>query len=93
MVPFASGHSRVYRPGLAHLFGDGFTLHELKQVSADGKLVWWQMPADRRTTFYGGGRSGNVEATAMAALARTPRPAHSVLNSRVICATAPIAML
>ena len=27
------------------------------------------------------------------ALTRTPRPAHSVLTSRVICATAPIAML
>jgi hypothetical protein len=37
--------------------------------SADGKLAWWEAEADRRTTFYGAGRSGNVETTALAALA------------------------
>lgn len=51
-------------------------LHELKQASPDGKVVWWDLPQDRRTTFFGSGRSGNVEATAMAALAMLEANAH-----------------
>jgi uncharacterized protein YfaS (alpha-2-macroglobulin family) len=44
-------------------------LDALKRTSADGKLVWWERPAGRRTVFYGAGQSGAVETTALAALA------------------------
>ena len=37
--------------------------------SADGKLAWWEEGVDHRTTFYGAGLSGNIETTALAALA------------------------
>jgi uncharacterized protein YfaS (alpha-2-macroglobulin family) len=37
--------------------------------SADGELAWWESGGDRRTTFYGAGRSGNIETTALATLA------------------------
>ena len=43
-------------------------LESMKRSSADGKLVWWDSPATR-TMFYGAGRSGGVETTALAALA------------------------
>ena len=32
-------------------------------------LAWWGSPATRRTIFYGSGRAGGVETTALAALA------------------------
>ena len=38
-------------------------------------------------------RLGLTTCAGRMALTRTPRPAHSVLSSRVICTTAPIAML
>jgi uncharacterized protein YfaS (alpha-2-macroglobulin family) len=44
-------------------------LDSMKQSSGDGKLVWWQQPATSRTPFYGTGRCGNIETTALAALA------------------------
>ncbi|MBY0524859.1 MAG: hypothetical protein K2R98_15750 [Gemmataceae bacterium] len=44
-------------------------LDSLKQSSDDGKFVWWQQDANSRTTFYGSGTSGQVETTALAALA------------------------
>jgi hypothetical protein len=44
-------------------------LAALKQTEADGKLVYWGQSAEARTTFYGGGVSGRVETTALAALA------------------------
>jgi hypothetical protein len=44
-------------------------LAELAQHSEDGKLAWWKQPEGQQTTFYGSGRSGDIEATAMAALA------------------------
>jgi uncharacterized protein YfaS (alpha-2-macroglobulin family) len=40
-----------------------------RRTSADGKQVWWEQPAGRRTCFYGAGRSGDIETTALAALA------------------------
>ncbi len=40
-----------------------------KKTSPNGKLVWWEQPSNRRTTFHGSGRSGNIETTALAALA------------------------
>ncbi len=44
-------------------------LEAISRHSADGKLTWWDTGVDNRTTFYGAGPSGNVETTALAALA------------------------
>jgi hypothetical protein len=44
-------------------------LEALKRSSADGKQTWWEQGGDARTTFYGGGRGGKVETTALASLA------------------------
>ena len=44
-------------------------LEAISRRSADEKLAWWEEAADRRTMFYGAGRGGNVETTALAALA------------------------
>ncbi|MBI3409682.1 MAG: DUF1559 domain-containing protein [Planctomycetes bacterium] len=44
-------------------------LLSLKRASPDGKLAWWQQAEGRRTTFYGSGRAGDVETTALASLA------------------------
>jgi uncharacterized protein YfaS (alpha-2-macroglobulin family) len=44
-------------------------LDQLKRTSPDGKRCWWELPANARTPFYGAGISGNVETTALAALA------------------------
>ncbi len=44
-------------------------LDSLKQVSADGKQVWWQQAQNARTAFYGSGAGGGIETTALAALA------------------------
>jgi hypothetical protein len=44
-------------------------LDGLKHTSDDGQLVWWELPAQGYTTFYGSGRSGSIETTALAALA------------------------
>src|SRR5204863_4184164 len=40
----------------------------LKQSSEDGQKTWWAIGADS-TTFYGSGRCGDVETTALAVLA------------------------
>jgi hypothetical protein len=44
-------------------------LDSLKRTSEDGKRVWWEQAASAHTTFYGSGRAGRVETTALAALA------------------------
>jgi hypothetical protein len=44
-------------------------LDGLKRMSEDGQLIWWELPAQVRTTFYGAGQSGSIETTALAALA------------------------
>jgi uncharacterized protein YfaS (alpha-2-macroglobulin family) len=44
-------------------------LESLKRTSEDGKRVWWEQAANARTTFYGSGRAGSIETTALAALA------------------------
>lgn len=44
-------------------------LEAMSRHSADGKLAWWETGEDRRTAFYGAGRSGNIETTALATLA------------------------
>jgi uncharacterized protein YfaS (alpha-2-macroglobulin family) len=52
-------------------------LEQLKQLSPDGQLAWWGAPQDGRTIFFGGGRSGQVETTALAALAMIKSSGHS----------------
>ncbi len=44
-------------------------LEQAKRQSPDGSLVWWEQPSGARTVFHGSGRSGDVEATALATLA------------------------
>ena len=44
--------------------------------SDDGKLAWWDQEGDRRTMFYGAGRSGSIETTALATLAMIHDGAH-----------------
>lgn len=44
-------------------------LDALKRSSEGGKQAWWEQAANGFTTFYGSGRSGSVETTALAALA------------------------
>jgi A-macroglobulin TED domain/Alpha-2-macroglobulin family/MG2 domain/Macroglobulin domain MG3/Bacterial Alpha-2-macroglobulin MG10 domain len=44
-------------------------LDALKKSADDGRLAYWEQPAGRRTAFYGAGRGGQVETTALAALA------------------------
>ena len=44
-------------------------LGAVRRVSSDAKLVWWEQVRGARTTFHGGGRSGSIETTALAALA------------------------
>jgi uncharacterized protein YfaS (alpha-2-macroglobulin family) len=44
-------------------------LDEIKKANDEGTLCWWEQPANRRTTFYGSGRAGDVETTALATLA------------------------
>jgi hypothetical protein len=44
-------------------------LEALKKPAEDGKLCFWEQRAATRTAFYGAGRSGSVETTALAALA------------------------
>jgi uncharacterized protein YfaS (alpha-2-macroglobulin family) len=44
-------------------------LESLKKTSPDGTLAWWEQSPGARTTFYGAGRSGGIETTALAALA------------------------
>lgn len=44
-------------------------LDSLKRTSEDGKQIWWEQAPGAQTTFYGSGRSGSVETTALATLA------------------------
>ncbi len=44
-------------------------LELMKRVSPKGDLTWWEQGAGERTAFYGSGRSGSIETTALAALA------------------------
>ncbi len=44
-------------------------LGQMARRSADGKLASWHQPRGARSTFYGHGRSGQIEATATAVLA------------------------
>jgi uncharacterized protein YfaS (alpha-2-macroglobulin family) len=44
-------------------------LEALKKTTDDSKRVWWDQSANAHTTFYGSGRSGSIETTALAALA------------------------
>ncbi len=44
-------------------------LEGMKRSADGGKVIWWQQAPDGRTAFYGAGRSGDVETTALACLA------------------------
>jgi uncharacterized protein YfaS (alpha-2-macroglobulin family) len=44
-------------------------LNALKRTSDDRKLIWWEQGAGSYTTFYGAGRGGSIETTALASLA------------------------
>ena len=44
-------------------------LEQLKHESADRRQVWWEIERGSRSQFYGAGRSGDVETTALAVLA------------------------
>jgi uncharacterized protein YfaS (alpha-2-macroglobulin family) len=44
-------------------------LREMQHADEGHKLVWWERKPDTRTAFYGAGRSGTVETTALACLA------------------------
>ena len=52
-------------------------LDALRRKSPDDKLAWWELPAGRRTMFYGDGRSASIETTALAALAMMEAGQHS----------------
>jgi uncharacterized protein YfaS (alpha-2-macroglobulin family) len=44
-------------------------LDAMKQISDDGKRAWWEQGVGQRTSFHGTGRAGDIETTALAALA------------------------
>jgi anti-sigma factor RsiW len=44
-------------------------LEAIRRESNHGARIWWQQRPSRYTMFYGGGRSGDVETTALATLA------------------------
>ena len=52
-------------------------LDAMKETSEDGKQISWKQPEGARTMFYGSGQSGDVETTAMAALALLQSPQYS----------------
>src|SRR5262249_32494482 len=43
-------------------------IETLKKTSSDGKLAWWETDRSGRTLFYGGGVSGQTEATALSVM-------------------------
>lgn len=55
-------------------------LVSLKQGDADGKRVFWRQPGQARTMFHGAGPAGEVETTAMAALALLAAREHPLLT-------------
>jgi hypothetical protein len=56
----------------------------LQRSSPDGKLIWWELPAAGCTTFYGAGRSGSVETTALASLALLSANRNPGITSRAL---------
>jgi uncharacterized protein YfaS (alpha-2-macroglobulin family) len=44
-------------------------LDGLKKIDPSGKKIWWEMPQQAETCFYGAGQSGHIEVTALATLA------------------------
>lgn len=60
-------------------------LEEMKQAADGGKQVWWAQTGNRRSLFYGAGRSGDIETTATVCLAflqaaRYPQSARGALT-------------
>jgi uncharacterized protein YfaS (alpha-2-macroglobulin family) len=62
MVIDPKGESANAKPYLTRLTA-------IKHNSPDGRLTWWELPPGSVTAFYGAGDCGNVETTALAALA------------------------
>ncbi|HJN11718.1 MAG TPA: alpha-2-macroglobulin family protein [Pirellulaceae bacterium] len=57
-------------------------LIELKKVNENGKKIWWERAGDDSTLFYGNGRSGDIETTALVAQAlMRSRRFSAVVNS------------
>jgi hypothetical protein len=52
-------------------------LESIKQMSPDGKQVWWDRAGQAYTTFRGGGLTSGIETTALAALAFMKAGEHS----------------
>jgi hypothetical protein len=59
-------------------------LVSLRQTAPDGKHVFWTQPAHGRTAFYGAGRSGSIETTALAALALTRAKSHPEVSRKAL---------
>jgi alpha-2-macroglobulin-like protein len=59
-------------------------LEALRRTGDTSSQCWWEQAAGARTTFYGAGRSGSIETTALAALALLrggrPAPARAALT-------------
>ncbi|MFT5525674.1 MAG: hypothetical protein ACI9HK_003644, partial [Pirellulaceae bacterium] len=52
-------------------------LIELRKLSEDGKVTWWEQTEQDQTLFYGNGLSGNIETTALVAQALIRSGQHS----------------
>jgi type II secretory pathway pseudopilin PulG len=52
-------------------------IETLRKTSSDGKLAWWEAERSGRTLFYGGGVSGQTEATALSVMALMNGGGHS----------------
>jgi len=61
-VTAIDGSGKAARPYLQRL-------EAVHKKSHDGKLAWWEAERSERTLFYGGGVGGQIETTALAALA------------------------
>jgi hypothetical protein len=64
-------------------------LESLRKTSPDGRTVWWELGGNRATLFYGAGRAGSVEATALAmsAMVRAGRGGGAVSGAAAWLAT------
>jgi len=59
-------------------------LDTMKRTSPDDKLVYWEQTPSQRTMFYGAGRSGNIETTALAVLALVDSGRHPQTARRAL---------
>jgi uncharacterized repeat protein (TIGR01451 family) len=59
-------------------------LEALKSAAAEGRQCFWEQPAGARTAFYGAGRGGSVETTALATLAMLRRNQYPETTRRAL---------